>query len=54
MQQNIVGQKEGRRMASVTTVRGAGHLVVQEKPRGLALAIWNILLRDYGRPKSNL
>ncbi|TFK83326.1 alpha/beta-hydrolase [Polyporus arcularius HHB13444] len=45
--QAIVSESAGRRMKSMTTVADAGHLVVQENPRGLALAIWGILHIDY-------
>ncbi|THH29498.1 hypothetical protein EUX98_g4691 [Antrodiella citrinella] len=34
---------EGRRMASIATVEGAGHMVAQESPHGTADAIWNIV-----------
>jgi len=44
---------EGRRMASVTRVQGAGHLVTQEAPFKLAQAIWNALNQDYGNPRSS-
>ncbi|KAI8974039.1 alpha/beta-hydrolase [Trametes punicea] len=42
----IVDETVGRRMCSVVRVAGAGHLVVQEKPYELALAIWGIIHRD--------
>ncbi|KAI8984799.1 Alpha/beta hydrolase family-domain-containing protein [Trametes punicea] len=49
-QVQLVDETVGRRMRSVTRVAGAGHLVVQEKPRELALAIWGILHEDYALP----
>ncbi|KAI0365459.1 alpha/beta-hydrolase [Pilatotrama ljubarskyi] len=49
MQQNIASE-EGRRMRSVVRVAGAGHLVVQEEPRGVALALWGILHEDHALP----
>ena len=41
-------EKAGRRMKSVRTVSEAGHLTVQDNPRGVALAIRDILMGDYG------
>ncbi len=52
--QAIVSESAGRRMKSITTVADAGHLVVQENPRGLALAIWSILHIDYAPIASRL
>ncbi|TBU57225.1 Alpha/beta hydrolase family-domain-containing protein [Dichomitus squalens] len=43
-----VSEKDGRRMKSIRTVSGAGHLAVQDNPRGVALEIWRILEDDYG------
>ena len=37
----------GRRMTSVVRVPGAGHLVVQESPGGVATAVWDVLRADY-------
>ncbi|EGO03375.1 hypothetical protein SERLA73DRAFT_174842 [Serpula lacrymans var. lacrymans S7.3] len=36
-------ESKGRRVASNTRIQGAGHLVVQEKPFELALAMWKAL-----------
>ncbi|TFK86474.1 alpha/beta-hydrolase [Polyporus arcularius HHB13444] len=36
----FVDARQGRKMASITTVPNAGHLVVEEHPDGLAEAIW--------------
>ncbi len=52
--QAIVSESAGCRMKSITTVADAGHLVVQENPRGLALAIWGILHIDYAPIASRL
>ncbi|EIN09173.1 alpha/beta-hydrolase [Punctularia strigosozonata HHB-11173 SS5] len=52
-QQAIVDENEGRRMATITRVAGAGHLVVQEDPKGLALAIWGTL-HSNREPRSRL
>jgi len=41
----IIDPKQGRSMASVLHV-DSGHLIAQEEPAGLALAIWNILNVD--------
>lgn len=47
-------------MASVDYVPGAGHLIVQERPRELARAIWTALASDFetarghSEPKSRL
>ena len=49
MHKVIVDEKAGRRMKSVRTVSEAGHLTVQDNPRGVALAIRDILMGDYGR-----
>ncbi|KAI0766213.1 alpha/beta-hydrolase [Trametes elegans] len=49
-QESITSVAEGRKMRSIARVEGAGHLVVQESPRGLALAIWGILHEDNARP----
>ncbi|KAI9068632.1 hypothetical protein FKP32DRAFT_1618366 [Trametes sanguinea] len=46
----LVDEREGRRMRSIGRVARAGHLVVQENPRGLALALWGILHEDYAAP----
>ncbi|KAK7012836.1 alpha/beta-hydrolase [Favolaschia claudopus] len=43
------GVHEGRDMASVTRIKGAGHLVSQETPFELAQAIWHALVHDYVR-----
>lgn len=48
MHAGIVDETEGRRMKSVRTVSGAGHLTVQDNPRGVALVIRDILVEDYG------
>ncbi|KAI8989198.1 hypothetical protein BD414DRAFT_486367 [Trametes punicea] len=48
-QKDMVDERVGRRMRSVVRVTGAGHLVLQEKPRELALAIWGILHEDYAQ-----
>ncbi|KAI8974038.1 alpha/beta-hydrolase [Trametes punicea] len=48
-QADMVDERVGRRMRSVVRVSGAGHLVLQEKPRELALAIWGILHEDYAQ-----
>ncbi|KAL1937276.1 hypothetical protein VTO73DRAFT_13885 [Trametes versicolor] len=37
-------------LKSVMRVEGAGHLVVQEDPRGTALAIWGVLHEDHVPP----
>ncbi|KAI0353720.1 alpha/beta-hydrolase [Trametes cingulata] len=50
LQAAIVDGRVGRRMRSVVRVKGAGHWVVQEDPRGCALAMWGILHEDYARP----
>ncbi|KAI0363879.1 alpha/beta-hydrolase [Pilatotrama ljubarskyi] len=50
LQAAIIDEKAGRRMRSVVRVTGAGHLVVQEDPRGCGLAMWGILHEDYARP----
>ena len=39
-------------MKSVARVPGAGHLVVQESPRGVAQAVWDVLRADYARVPS--
>ncbi|KAI1787359.1 Alpha/beta hydrolase family-domain-containing protein [Ganoderma leucocontextum] len=44
----VVDEKAGRRMKSVRTVSGAGHLAVQDNPRDVAFAIQDILIEDYG------
>ncbi|KAH9852150.1 Alpha/beta hydrolase fold-1 [Lenzites betulinus] len=49
-QEANVDESEGRRMKSIVRVAGAGHMVVQEDPRGTALAIWGILHEDYAEP----
>ncbi|GLB40575.1 putative alpha/beta hydrolase family protein [Lyophyllum shimeji] len=43
IQESLVDTKQGRKPASVTTVPNAGHLIVQENPDGLAVAICNQL-----------
>ncbi|KAJ7621153.1 alpha/beta-hydrolase [Roridomyces roridus] len=43
---------QGRRMASVATIEGAGHLITQEAPIKLADAIWKILSGDVGQDLS--
>ncbi|KAL7282102.1 hypothetical protein ACG7TL_003571 [Trametes sanguinea] len=48
-QASIVDEADGRKMKSIVRVSGAGHLVVQESPRGVALALWGILHEDYGQ-----
>ncbi|RDX51314.1 alpha/beta-hydrolase [Lentinus brumalis] len=49
----FVDAKQGRKMASITTVPSAGHLVVQEKPEGLATAIW-AAMHDAWRSKKGM
>jgi len=44
--EGIWDANEGRRMASIMTVEGAGHLVAQENPEGVAYAMWTILERE--------
>ncbi|KAI0352116.1 hypothetical protein OH77DRAFT_1460879 [Trametes cingulata] len=51
-QASNVSEAEGRNMKSITRITGAGHLTVQEDPRGVALAIWGILHEDYARSLS--
>ncbi|CDO69450.1 hypothetical protein BN946_scf184817.g10 [Trametes cinnabarina] len=46
----IVDEDAGRRMRSIVRIARSGHLLVQEAPRDLALAIWSILHEDYARP----
>ncbi|KAI0033836.1 alpha/beta-hydrolase [Vararia minispora EC-137] len=48
VEQSITDPAAGRRMRSIVRVPGAGHLVVQEDPRGTARAVWDILCGDYG------
>ena len=50
----IVSEEDGRRMRSVVWVPGGGHLVLQEKPREVADAIWDALAKDYGMITSRL
>ncbi|TFK85290.1 alpha/beta-hydrolase [Polyporus arcularius HHB13444] len=52
----IVDPKQGRTFKSVARVPRAGHLVIQENPRGLAEAIWAALQMDYAQegPTSRL
>ncbi|KAI0648725.1 alpha/beta-hydrolase [Trametes meyenii] len=50
LQAAVIDEKAGRRMRSISRVAGAGHLVVQEDPRGVAMALWAILHEDYARP----
>ncbi|TCD67196.1 hypothetical protein EIP91_000423 [Steccherinum ochraceum] len=38
-----VDESTGRKMASITTIPGAGHLIAQEKPDEVADAMWTIL-----------
>ncbi|KAJ2974055.1 hypothetical protein NUW54_g11954 [Trametes sanguinea] len=49
----IVDETVGRRMRSIVRVAQSGHLIVQENPRDLALALWGILHEDYGRPPAS-
>ncbi|KAI0655356.1 Alpha/beta hydrolase fold-1 [Cubamyces menziesii] len=46
-QMDIANEKVGRKMRSIVRITGAGHLVVQEAPRNLAVAIWGILHEEY-------
>ena len=48
MHEDAIDERESRRMKSIKTVPGAGHLTVQDNPRGVALAIRDILIGDYG------
>ncbi|OSD01867.1 alpha/beta-hydrolase [Trametes coccinea BRFM310] len=48
----IVDEAAGRRMRSIVRVAQSGHLIVQENPRDLALALWGILHEDYGQPSA--
>ncbi|KAI0730579.1 alpha/beta-hydrolase [Earliella scabrosa] len=48
----VVDEKAGRKMTTITSVPGAGHLVPMEDPKGLAKAVWNALY--YGQPRGNL
>ncbi|KAG6885317.1 hypothetical protein C0993_003294 [Termitomyces sp. T159_Od127] len=43
VQDSIVDPKEGRKFASITRIKGVGHLVVQEAPAKLAKAIFAVL-----------
>ncbi|KAI9060876.1 alpha/beta-hydrolase [Trametes sanguinea] len=52
-QATIVDETVGRRMRSIVRVAQSGHLIVQENPRDLALALWGILHEDYGRPPAS-
>ena len=54
IQEEIVSAKAGRKMASVAIVPDAGHLIVQENPRGLANTIWSTLVADNAPGKSKL
>ena len=49
-QMDIANEKVGRKMRSIVRITGAGHLVVQEAPRNLAVAIWGILHEEYHQP----
>lgn len=53
-QAELVDPKSGRKMRSIVRVAKAGHLVVQEDPRELAMALWGILHEDYARPMPHL
>ncbi|EIN09722.1 alpha/beta-hydrolase [Punctularia strigosozonata HHB-11173 SS5] len=53
MQQVILNEKEGRKMATIKKIPGAGHAIPQEDPKGLASAIWAALRHDY-EPRSRL
>ncbi|KAJ7175087.1 alpha/beta-hydrolase [Mycena crocata] len=44
--QCVCDAADGRGMASITKIPGAGHLVTQEKPLKLAQAIWMVLCPD--------
>ncbi|KAI0666058.1 alpha/beta-hydrolase [Trametes maxima] len=46
-QAGVMDESAGRRMRSIARVANAGHLVLQENPRGLALALWGILHSDF-------
>ncbi|KAI0730568.1 alpha/beta-hydrolase [Earliella scabrosa] len=46
----FVDESQGRKMASITTVANAGHLVVEEGPQNLALAIWGSIHQGF-QPK---
>ena len=41
-------------MRSAVWIPGGGHLVLQEKPREVADAIWDALTMDYGAIASRL
>ncbi|KAI0640649.1 alpha/beta-hydrolase [Trametes meyenii] len=45
-QAGVMDESAGRRMRSIVRVAGAGHLVLQENPQGLALGLWGILHLD--------
>ncbi|KAI0365456.1 alpha/beta-hydrolase [Pilatotrama ljubarskyi] len=45
-----VASEDGRKMRSIVRIAGAGHLAVQENPRGVALAIWGILHENHALP----
>ncbi|PIL24611.1 hypothetical protein GSI_12495 [Ganoderma sinense ZZ0214-1] len=40
---NIVDERQGRKMATITTIQGCGHLVLMEDHQSVARAIWDIL-----------
>ncbi|TCD62135.1 hypothetical protein EIP91_007310 [Steccherinum ochraceum] len=50
----IVDVKAGRRMASISTIEGAGHLAPQENPDGTAGAIWKVLESVASKRESKL
>ncbi|OBZ79895.1 hypothetical protein A0H81_00120 [Grifola frondosa] len=52
--EGIVDPKQGRKMASISTVPDSGHLVAQENPAGLALALWRILNQPQQPNRSRL
>ncbi|KAI0341089.1 hypothetical protein BDW22DRAFT_321847 [Trametopsis cervina] len=57
VQDNAVDPERGRKVASVTRVKGAGHMVIQQKPELFAGALRNILsaaLGDSLRDESHL
>ncbi|KAI1791877.1 alpha/beta-hydrolase [Ganoderma leucocontextum] len=40
---DIVDERQGRKMATMTTIPGRGHLILMEDPQSVALAVWGIL-----------
>ncbi|TCD61768.1 hypothetical protein EIP91_007970 [Steccherinum ochraceum] len=54
IRQATIDAKKGRKMASVTTIEGAGHLLVQEAPEDLARVIWDIVRQMGNKPESRL